>query len=142
MVINIFTINYLGIAFTIYLKFADLVEEVTLQNDQDAKQKHQDRNSIDNMHGLNVYILWPIGILPPKEVPSYFAKAKKICKPIFFGFVIHSQKFSINSRLIQLPSSLMMLISSSTACLAGTFFLTTSLPRYNVIRPGPDPTYP
>ena len=64
-------------------------EYITLQDDQQAYQEHQNSNFINDMHGLNVHILRPIGVFLSKEVPSYFTQLKEFFKPVFLWCIAH-----------------------------------------------------
>jgi hypothetical protein len=41
------------------------------------------------MHGFDVHIPGPVGILLPEEIPSYFSQLKKIFQPALLFFVTH-----------------------------------------------------
>jgi len=120
------------------------------------------------MHHLNVNVAWTRRIFAAEKIPKYLIHAKKfshLVSRFFLRFVFtftHSQHsfrhkgtktqrnfkslFYVNrstdSASIQFPSSFINSINSSTAFAEGTFRFTTSLPLYNVILLGPEPTYP
>jgi hypothetical protein len=78
-----------------------MAKEITLQDDNQTYEEHQNGNFINNMHRLQVDVFRSVGILFPKEITSYFAQAKEFPEPIFIlFFLLHTLKvfdqFGIN----------------------------------------------
>jgi hypothetical protein len=86
---NLFNTGYLGITFIKSGQEALISKDITLQNDQQAYQKHQNGNFVNDVHGFDAFILRPARILFSKEVPSYFTQLKEIFEPVSFILVIH-----------------------------------------------------
>lgn len=112
-------------------------------------KENNDRDLVDAVHHFDVDIGGARRILFPEKISPDFPEGKKfphmssllLFSIMFVRFHINAFQATIGGS-IQLPSPRIISISSSTAFPERTFLFTTSLPRYRVTLPGPEPTYP
>lgn len=70
-----------------------IAENITFQDDDQAYEKHQNCDSIDDVHRPDTFIPGPVRIFFPKEIASHFANLKKFFKPV--SFLLHVKIFQL-----------------------------------------------
>lgn len=98
-------------------------------------EEHKNGKAIHTMHHFKVNILGSVWVFLPEKITEEISQIKKI-------FKLHFVYASILAGSVQLPSSLIRSINSSTALSEDTDFFTTFCPLYKAILPFPTPTYP
>lgn len=63
-------------------------EEITLQDDQQAYQEHDNGNFINGMHSPYVKSAWPGGVLLSEEITEYFVYLEELPQPVATGPLI------------------------------------------------------
>jgi hypothetical protein len=115
---------------------------------KDPEQEDDNRDLVDTVHHSDINVGRPGRIFLSEKIATHLTERKKLFPASFLFLVICVMCFHVrvayvtDEGSIQFPSLLMISISSSTAFAEGTFLFTTSFPRYRVILPGPEPTYP